>query len=313
MAGEEFTQNRAGSLQKFEMLSKAFNNLTTRSNTFAVYATIGYFEVMNDGPYSDVNRPVLGKELGTDDGTAMRHRFFAVLDRTNLAVESELNPLANQQPYKQGQMPVSLDFHPAVPKGVVDPMSGNVTVVNDPELTNPPASAPMPPPWVPPEPPLAPQELQTRGIVVRIPAIGGGNGANGPTVSGYYDGQLWTLQTGSLIDLDINGQTERVLVQIPPTTAPGTNAPAAAFDPNTGTAEIILRPFAGFGAPPKPNFDRNHSRGALMRLVTPDPTVVSPVTGQALTTFPGHPGPQPGFQYTAPRYAPVVRYAERLQ
>ena len=30
-------------------------------------------------------------------------------------------------------------------------------------------------------------------------------------------------------------------------------------------------------------------------------------------TMPGNPGPQPGFNYKSPRYAPVVRYVEQLR
>src|SRR5262249_20549364 len=101
---------RASALEKYELLSKVYNQFTTRSNTFAVYMMIGYFEVRNPGPYNEANRPVLGKELGFDDGTIVRHKYFAVIDRTNLSIEATppVAPIPGQPlpPIKQGQAPV---------------------------------------------------------------------------------------------------------------------------------------------------------------------------------------------------------------
>jgi hypothetical protein len=72
-----------------ELLRKIFNNVTSRSNTFAIWCTIGYFEVTNEGPYTPQNRPRLGRELftGTSQG-ATRNQFFAVIDRTNVAIDA---------------------------------------------------------------------------------------------------------------------------------------------------------------------------------------------------------------------------------
>jgi hypothetical protein len=62
--------------ERFDVLSKVFNNTTTRSNAFAVWLTIGFFEVDDNG--------VLGAELQQLDGRNTRYRFFAVVDRSVL-------------------------------------------------------------------------------------------------------------------------------------------------------------------------------------------------------------------------------------
>lgn len=62
--------------RRFELLSKIWNNMTVRSNTFSVWMTIGFFE------YDEATG--LGAELGQIQGKNIRHRFFAVIDRTTI-------------------------------------------------------------------------------------------------------------------------------------------------------------------------------------------------------------------------------------
>jgi hypothetical protein len=62
--------------RRYELLTKIYNNTTIRSNVFAVWCTVGFFEVDDQGR--------LGAEIRRADGRQQRHRFFAIVDRSAL-------------------------------------------------------------------------------------------------------------------------------------------------------------------------------------------------------------------------------------
>jgi hypothetical protein len=76
---------------RYQVMQKLGNTFSTNSNVFAVWMTIGYFEV-EDNRY-DTNGAVivdaahpdglrLGPEIGADSGEIVRHRAFYIIDRS---------------------------------------------------------------------------------------------------------------------------------------------------------------------------------------------------------------------------------------
>ena len=71
---------------RYQGLERLGNLVTTRSNVYAVWITVGYFEVTplatgyNPAIYPDGYE--LGRELGLDTGDVQRHRAFYIIDRS---------------------------------------------------------------------------------------------------------------------------------------------------------------------------------------------------------------------------------------
>ncbi len=78
--------NRQHPVFQTEWLQKVMNLTTVRTHQFAVWVTVGFFEVSSAGnaqvvpPIPDV----LGREVGAREGRAIRYRSFFLLDRTRI-------------------------------------------------------------------------------------------------------------------------------------------------------------------------------------------------------------------------------------
>jgi hypothetical protein len=66
------------------LLQKIYNNITPTSNVFAVWWTVGYFEVVDES----VRPARLGAEIGRSENRHIRHRFFAIVDRSAMKLYS---------------------------------------------------------------------------------------------------------------------------------------------------------------------------------------------------------------------------------
>jgi hypothetical protein len=77
---------------RYQELTRLANCVTTRSNVFAVWITVGYFEVAPVANYTSIKDAggnlvypdgwTLGQELGSDTGKIERHRAFYIFDRS---------------------------------------------------------------------------------------------------------------------------------------------------------------------------------------------------------------------------------------
>jgi hypothetical protein len=77
--------------QQTEAARKILNNVTTVSHTFAVWVTVGYFEVANETPSGVPGVPnfvTLGKEYYKEVPGDLRQKFFAVVDRSNVGLDA---------------------------------------------------------------------------------------------------------------------------------------------------------------------------------------------------------------------------------
>jgi hypothetical protein len=224
---------------QMEILQKIFNNITTRSNVFAVWVTVGFFEVLDD-----TVRPVkLGPEVGIAEGRNVRHRMFAIIDRSNLAIPAPLTATPGGGPVTLGQ---------SVKANLQAPQTVPLSAVSGTSLAPPPVGVKMD--WI-----IQPGSLvQIGNEVVWVQAVAGN------TITAYFsqdhnagddlvvsppgwpgNNNQWPLLT---VTLPGNGGTNSsgpVTTQMPATPGPipgtvlGNPGPQPIYDPR-GNGSVVL-------------------------------------------------------------------------
>ena len=83
--------NVANPYLQAEAARKIMNNVTTVSNSFAVYLTVGYFEVTSETPMGPglPNDVKLGKEFYREVPADLRHKFFCIVDRSQIGLDPQ--------------------------------------------------------------------------------------------------------------------------------------------------------------------------------------------------------------------------------
>jgi hypothetical protein len=81
--GPPVAGNATPPIKRLELLSKILGNVTTRSNVFGVWLTVGFFRVTND---QTVPVQLAEEYVWPSSQGVIRHKFFALVDRTQLQV-----------------------------------------------------------------------------------------------------------------------------------------------------------------------------------------------------------------------------------
>ncbi|MGQ9576006.1 MAG: hypothetical protein ACUVUC_11885 [Thermoguttaceae bacterium] len=82
---EDCTNTDRNPFFRYQGLQRLGNLVTTRSNVYAIWITVGYFEVQPWPGGIDAAHPdgyMLGQEVGSDTGEIRRHRAFYIFDRS---------------------------------------------------------------------------------------------------------------------------------------------------------------------------------------------------------------------------------------
>lgn len=81
---------------QYQLMNKLHNNITTRSNVFALWLTVGFFQVYDRDPTNPAtvyNPPRIGQEIGAGTGQNVRHHFFAIVDRSAITIPDQTKSL----------------------------------------------------------------------------------------------------------------------------------------------------------------------------------------------------------------------------
>ncbi|MFL5329637.1 MAG: hypothetical protein ACJ8C4_12060 [Gemmataceae bacterium] len=263
------------------MLTKAFEHLTTRSNVFAVYLTVGYFEVVDDSQKPELLGNEIGVILDANTGAvvenkAIRQRMFAIIDRTNLALQpaycstiNDVPTIVGEDQLKQGPAPF---FYTST--------------------ATPNAAGPSPTSWFV----TVPAETVTK------------SGSTITSATSHYNGATWTLKpyvrTGALAQ-------DGTVVYVG--TGNSTNVVTSGTTYSESTPHrMVVKSITISGA--APNLTATVELGvpdATGAWISPGIPPASPVT--ISNAIPGNPGPQPDFDPLNPRYQGVVVYSTVLQ
>lgn len=131
-------------MRRFELLTKLMNHVTTRSNVFGVWVTIGFFQVVDES----TSPMKLGAEIVWPNTGVIRHKGFALLDRSQLQIFPTRDPI-NSLPLCRLAAPVTLTSPDELYQGkrtLVNLIDTNGLAIN---ATNPLYNPNTNRPWIP--------------------------------------------------------------------------------------------------------------------------------------------------------------------